>query len=88
MKLALKFDSITNQTHVITSLRDAAQSGFLGKFPVCPTCISGAASCDDITPTTDSPTPTGPSNGKFHDITPILVPHCLKKDQCPSIPLP
>ena len=66
MKLALKFNSITNQTHVITSLRDVAKKGPLGNFPVCPTCINGAASCD-VRPTTDSPTPTGASNGKFHD---------------------
>ena len=66
MKLALKFNSITNQTHVITSLHDAAKDGYLGKFPVCPTCINGAGSCD-VTPTTDSPTPTGPSKGKFRD---------------------
>lgn len=66
MKLALKFDSITNQTHVITSLRDAAKKGSLGNFPVCPTCINGAGSCD-FTPTTDSPTPTDPSSGKFRD---------------------
>ena len=66
MKLALKFDFITNQTDVITSLRDASKHGYLGKFPVCATCINGAGSCD-ITPPTDSPTSTGPSNGKFRD---------------------
>ena len=66
MKLALKFDSITNQTDVITSLRDTSQDGYLGKFPVCPTCINGAGSCD-VTPPTDSPISTGPSNRKFRD---------------------
>ncbi|XP_066025263.1 uncharacterized protein [Pocillopora verrucosa] len=54
LKLALKFDSITNQTYVITSLRDAVKDGFLKEFRICSTCINGAASCH-VTPTTDSP---------------------------------
>ena len=66
MKLALKFDSITNQTDVITNLRDAAKKGNLGGFPVCPTCINGAGSCNVTLPTTSS-TPTGSPNRKFHD---------------------
>ena len=64
MKVALKFNSITNQTHVITSLHDAAKDGYLGKFPVCPTCINGAGSCDVTQPTS---TPANPSNCKFCD---------------------
>ena len=66
MKLALKFDSITNQTDVITSLRDAVKDGYLGKFRVCPTCIKRAASCD-VAPTMDSPTHKGHPKGKFRD---------------------
>ena len=66
MKLALKFDSITNQTYVITSLRDAVKNGSLGNFPVCPTCINGAGSCD-VTPTTESPTYTSLHESKFRD---------------------
>ena len=64
MKLALKFNSITNQTHVIKSVHDAAKDGYLGKFPVCPTCINGAGSCTQPTLTS---TPPNPSNCKFCD---------------------
>ena len=66
MKLALKFNPITNQTHVITSLRDAAKDGYLGNFPVCPTCINGAGSCN-VTQLTPTPTTANPSNSKFRD---------------------
>ena len=46
------------------SLHDAAKDGNLGKFPVCPTCINEAGSCDVTQPT---PTPANPSNCKFCD---------------------
>lgn len=67
MELALKFNSTTRQTYVVTSLRDAVKDGFLGKFAVCPTCINGA-SCDVTPPTpTPTPAPTGSLHGKFRD---------------------